>query len=128
MAQADILVVEDELPLATMMQANLEGQGHAVRCAHNGREALEMVEAQIPDLMILDILLPEMSGWQVLEKLRSDPKTEEIPIIVLTCLGEDRDVAKGWGLGSDCYMVKPFEMEDLVTLVERFLAEKPGTR
>ncbi|MFQ6132677.1 MAG: response regulator transcription factor [Armatimonadota bacterium] len=121
MAEADILVVEDELPLALMIQANLARQGYTVRCAHDGKDALDMVEARHPDLMVLDIMLPTVSGWEVLQRLKTDPETMDIPIIVLTALGEDRDVAKGWGLGSDCYICKPFEINDLLTLVERFL-------
>jgi len=119
--EADILVVEDELPLALMIQANLARHGYQARCANDGQQALDMVAAQRPDLIVLDIMLPVLSGWEVLQHLKGSPETEGIPVIVLTALGEDRDIAKGWGLGTDCYLVKPFEVADLLILVERFL-------
>ncbi len=123
MPDADILVVEDELPLAEMMRVHLQRAGYRVRCAQDGDEALTMVAAQAPDLVVLDIMLPTVNGWQVLEKLKADPETQAIPVVVLTALTADRDVAKGWGLGTDCYLTKPFKVQDLLLLVDRFVAE-----
>jgi DNA-binding response OmpR family regulator len=120
-AQGKVLVVEDELPTARMIKATLESAGYEVAQAFDGSAALEMVEQEQPDLILLDIRLPNVDGWEVLRTLRARPATEFTPVIVLTALSDNRHVAKGWTLGTDCYLTKPFKPDALLAMVNRFM-------
>jgi len=119
--KADILVVDDEPDVARIISINLDMADYGVRVAYNGREALQEVEKQKPDCILLDIMMPEIDGWQVLRVLKSDPDTENIPVIVVTARSTDVDRIKGFSGGAVEYITKPFDPGDLLQHVERAL-------
>lgn len=124
---SDILVVDDEAAIRCALRSFLESQGYEVREAQNGVEALREIARKKPDLVILDVLMSPISGWEVLQLLHSNPETADIRVLVLTALGLERDEALGWHLGCDWYEVKkkPMEFEDLGLIVQRLLAIDP---
>jgi CheY-like chemotaxis protein len=120
MAQT-VLVVDDHPPTVQLVRTALGGLGMEVRTASNGAECLLAVNEAKPDLIILDVMMPVMDGFQTLEILQKSPETESIPVIMLTARSSDRDVAHGWRSGVTSYLTKPFAIDQLVTLVQRVL-------
>jgi signal transduction histidine kinase len=118
---ADILIVDDEVDVAKIIAINLEFDGHHVRIAYNGREALEEVARKAPDCILLDIMMPVMDGWQVLQALKKNPDTAEIPVIVVTARRTDVDHIRGFSGGAVEYITKPFNPEDLKLYVAKAL-------
>lgn len=118
MEKSRILVVDDEPGIVDIARANLEGYGYTVISAHDGEEALEKVKTEKPDLVVLDILMPEMDGWDVLERIESDAELAGIPVIMLTARASDEDVLRGLETGAVEYMTKPFYPQDLVAAVK----------
>jgi two-component system alkaline phosphatase synthesis response regulator PhoP/two-component system response regulator VicR len=116
-----ILTCDDEIHIARLIQVNLERQGYAVAVAHDGVECLEKVAADKPDLLILDVMMPNLSGFEVLEQLKGDPETADIPVIMLTARSQDADVLRGWQTGVECYLTKPFNPMELIAFVKRIL-------
>jgi len=114
-----ILAVDDEKHIVKLVQVNLERQGYEVITAYDGKEALQKVEAEHPDLVVLDVMMPYMDGFEVLQNLRRNPSTRDIPVIMLTAKAQDADVFKGWQSGVDCYLTKPFNPMELVSFVKR---------
>ena len=119
-----ILMVDDERDLVFAVRRCLETEGYEVVPAYDGREALELVvdPANRPDLIILDVFMPPPSGWDVLQTIRADDDTRSIPVVMLTSATGDADKARGWDLGVDWYLTKPFDPSDLLTIIERLLA------
>lgn len=117
-----ILVVDDEKDIVRLEQTGLKSEGYEVVTASTGREALEKVFFEKPDLILLDVMLPEIDGFEVLKRLRENPETAAIPVIMLTAKSEEADVVKGWKSGADLYITKPFELEELMETVQRILA------
>jgi DNA-binding response OmpR family regulator len=109
-----ILVVDDEPDIVEIVRANLEGAGFDVVAARNGAEALARVKSENPDLMILDVLMPEMDGWDVLRAVEQDTVTAGLPVIMLTSKTEDADILRGLVEGAVEYFTKPFYPENLV--------------
>ena len=91
-----ILLVDDEKHIVRLVQVNLERMGHTVITAYDGPEALEKVKTDKPDLIVLDVMMPQMDGFEVLKRLKSDPTTRDIPVIMLTAKAQDADVFRGW--------------------------------
>ncbi|MGI5835433.1 MAG: response regulator transcription factor [Chloroflexota bacterium] len=118
MSKNRILVVDDEPGIVDIARANLEGHGYTVIGAYDGEEALEKIKEERPDLVILDILMPEMDGWDVLERIESNPDLSGIPVIMLTARVSDEDVLRGLETGAVEYMTKPFYPQDLVAAVK----------
>jgi len=118
-----ILLAEDEQPVARIVEVNLAREGYEVDWVTNGAAALEAVAANPPDLIILDVTMPQMDGFEVLRRLKSDPETSELPVIMLTGKSDDDSVFKGWAEGVHSYMTKPFDPRDLALVVERVLAD-----
>lgn len=114
-----ILVVEDSPDLAFGLRNNLEIEGYEVEVATDGRKGLELARAQNPDLIILDLMLPEMDGFRVLRELRDEGRT--MPVLVLTARGEEADKVRGLKLGADDYVTKPFGLLELLARVEALL-------
>ncbi len=114
MAHKIILVVDDEKKIVDIVKAYLERDGYRVIVAYDGRLALQMARSESPDLIILDLMLPEISGWDVCRTLRTE---SNVPIIMLTALGDDSDKILGLELGADDYVVKPFNPKELVSRV-----------
>lgn len=112
-----ILVVEDERDIAALVAYHLTKEGYRVRTAEGGNEALEAVAAERPDLIVLDLMLPGFSGYEVLQEMRRKPELQEVPIIVLTARREEADRIKGFELGADDYLTKPFSPRELVLRV-----------
>ena len=126
-AQASVLVVEDEDALATLLQYNLDKEGYSVRVAMDGEEALMLADESAPDLVLLDWMLPKVSGVEVCRRLRARPATRNTPIIMLTARGEEGDRIRGLDTGADDYVVKPFSMVELTARVRAVLRRiRPG--
>lgn len=117
-----ILTCDDEKNIVRLIQVNLERQGYEVVTAYNGRECLEVVEREHPDLIVLDLMMPEMTGFEVLDALKKNPATEHIPVIMLTARTQDQDVLRGWQAGVECYLTKPFNPIELITFIKRIFA------
>ena len=109
-----ILVVEDEKDLSDLITYNLQRNGYDALCAGDGQVALELAAKHIPDLVLLDLMLPGIDGTEVARRLRADARTANIPIIMLTAKGEETDVVVGLTLGADDYVTKPFSMKILL--------------
>ncbi|MDA0261285.1 MAG: phosphate regulon transcriptional regulator PhoB [Proteobacteria bacterium] len=116
-----ICIVEDEPAQAEMLTYNLEKEGFRVVVADNGERALEVVDEIEPDLIILDWMLPEISGIEICRRLRSKPKTKQIPIIMLTARGEEADRIRGLDTGADDYVVKPYSPAEIAARVRTLL-------
>jgi len=122
-----VLVVEDEDALSTLLQYNLEKEGYDVTVAGDGEEALIQVDERQPDLVVLDWMLPKVSGIEVCRRLRSRPETRNVPIIILTARGEETDRIRGLDTGADDYVVKPFSMTELTARIRAVLRRlRPG--
>lgn len=122
-----VLVVEDEDALATLLQYNLEKEGYQVTVAGEGEEALILAEEDTPDLVLVDWMLPKVSGIEVCRRLRGRQETANVPIIMLTARGEETDRVRGLDTGADDYIVKPFSMTELFARIRAVLRRiRPG--
>ena len=122
-----ILVVEDEESLATLLQYNLQKEGYDVAVAEDGEEALVRVDERLPDLVVLDWMLPKVSGIEVCRRLRQRNETRNVPIILLTARSEEADRVRGLDTGADDSLVKPFAMTELAARVRAVLRRlRPG--
>ncbi|MBN1972482.1 MAG: response regulator transcription factor [Sedimentisphaerales bacterium] len=121
MAKAKILVVDDEEDIRELVELNLSHEGFKVLSCETGEEALEKAGSELPDLIILDLMLPGIDGLEVCKKLKSNLKTENIPVVMLTAKGEETDVVTGLEVGADDYVTKPFSGKVLVARVRRLL-------
>ncbi|WP_287153893.1 response regulator [Candidatus Solincola tengchongensis] len=117
-----ILIVDDDATMANLLFTVLEFEGFQPLKALSGEEAIRLVMEEAPDLVLLDIMMPEMDGFEVLASLRNDPRTERIPVIMLTARTEDRDMFEGWRRGADEYVTKPFDPHRLVEVIREVLA------
>jgi DNA-binding response OmpR family regulator len=118
---ARVLVIDDEAPIRLLCRVNLEAAGMEIIEAEDGPSGLEAARSERPDAILLDVMMPGMDGWQVLEELLDDERTNDIPIIFLTARAEVRDQARGLELGGVDYITKPFSPVDLAPLVEDLL-------
>jgi two-component system phosphate regulon response regulator PhoB len=116
-----VMVVEDEEALATLLDYNLEKEGFRVERAADGEEGLLKVEEETPDLILLDWMLPKVSGVEVCRQLRARPETRRTPILMLTARGEETDKVRGLDTGADDYVVKPFAMSELTARIRALL-------
>ena len=116
-----VLVVEDEAALATMLRYNLEKQGFRVEEAVDGQEALTRIAEAAPDIVLLDWMLPVMSGIEVCRQIRRRPATRDLPVIMVTARTEDQDAVRGLNTGADDYITKPFNMEALLARMRALL-------
>ncbi len=113
-----ILVVDDEAEIVRLVKGYLEQAGHTVLTAYNGETAIQTLRREQPDLLVLDLMLPDRDGWDVTRALRADPLFEKLPIIMLTARAEDADKIIGLELGADDYMTKPFNPREVVARVK----------
>jgi len=123
-----LLIVDDEADTLKLVSLMLERQGYEVSTAVNGREALEKIEANKPDLILLDVMMPEMDGFEVARKLRDEPETENIPIIMFTAKTQVEDKITGLESGADVYLTKPTQPRELFAQVKAVLARSQKTR
>jgi len=130
MPKSQILVVDDEEDILELVRFNLSKEGYQVICAATGEKAVEIAQSGLPDLIVLDLMLPGMDGLEVAKFLKNNPESQNIPIVMLTAKGEDSDVVTGLELGADDYVTKPFSPRILVARVNAVLrrkaAEPPG--
>jgi DNA-binding response OmpR family regulator len=117
-----ILIVDDEPNIVISLEFLMKKEGFEVAVANGGEEALAKVASFNPDLMLLDVMMPKKSGFEVCEALRADPQRSGLQIVMLTAKGRDTEVAKGLALGADAYVTKPFSTKDLVAKVKEMLA------
>ena len=116
-----VLLVEDEPDLNQTVTFNLDSEGYSVESAFNGKDALKLIEEKTPDLILLDLMLPDMSGLEICRILRSSKKTKNIPIMMVTAKGEEIDRIVGFELGADDYIVKPFSIREFMLRVAAML-------
>ncbi len=121
MANESILIVDDEEDVLELVRYNLDKNGYKIITATSGEEAIDKARGKTPDLIILDLMLPGIDGLEVCKKLKSDVKTERIPIIMLTAKGEESDIVTGLELGADDYVTKPFSPKVLTARIRRIL-------
>ena len=125
--QPYILVMEDEDALATLLQYNLEKEGYDVAVAADGEEGMLQIDERTPDLILLDWMLPKLSGIEVCRRVRGRAETRNLPIIMLTARGEETDRVRGLDTGADDYMTKPFSMTELTARIRAVLRRiRPG--
>ncbi|MBN1105544.1 MAG: response regulator transcription factor [Deltaproteobacteria bacterium] len=124
MPRQKILVVDDEEDILELLRFNLAKEGFTVACAASGEEALKAAKAEVPDLVLLDLMLPGMDGLQVARRLKEEETTRAIPIVMLTAKGEESDIVAGLELGADDYVTKPFSNKVLVARVRAVLRRK----
>jgi DNA-binding NarL/FixJ family response regulator len=118
-----LLLIDDDPNLILLVKDYLEFRGYEVVTAENGREALELLEQDTPDMIICDVMMPEMDGYSLVEHVRKDVRMNWIPVLFLSAKGQSQDRVKGLSTGADVYMVKPFEPEELVAQVESSLKQ-----
>ncbi|MCX7799416.1 MAG: response regulator [Fimbriimonadales bacterium] len=121
-----VLVCDDERHIVRLIQVNLERQGYQVVTAFDGKEGLEKIRSEKPDIVVLDVMMPYMDGFEVLRSIRREPETESLPVIMLTAKAQDKDVFEGYHYGADMYLTKPFNPMELVTFVKRIAKGTEG--
>ena len=114
-----ILIVDDELAILRLLEINFSRAGYEVVTALDGVEGIKKVEAEQPDVIVLDIIMPTMDGYEMLTELQSDPRWSEIPVVILTAKAQDADIYEGLKSGATTYITKPVVMRDFVTLIQR---------
>lgn len=128
MAGENILIVEDEEDIAELLEYNLARQGFSAEVVDTGEEGLDVCRESMPDLVILDLMLPQLSGLDVCRKLKADQATRNIPVIMLTAKGEEEDIIAGFEAGADDYVTKPFRPKVLLARVGALLRRGASTR
>jgi CheY-like chemotaxis protein len=113
-----VLVVDDEPQVVWVLEFSLQGEGYETLTAHDGFEAMTQVERHHPDLMVLDVMMPRMDGWSVLEELRKLPSAERPRVVMVTALASAMDRARAERLGASAFVAKPFDMDDLVGVLQ----------
>ncbi len=127
MSEPHILVIEDDDAISTLIQYNLEKEGYDVAVAGDGEEGLMQSEERLPDLVVLDWMLPKVSGIEVCRRIRSRPESRNVPIIMLTARGEESDRVRGLDVGADDYLTKPFSVPELNARIRAVLRRmRPG--
>ena len=117
-----VLVVDDEINIVRLIQVNLERHGYTVETAYNGAEALAKIKENRPDLLVSDVMMPEMDGFELLANVRRDPMLMDLPVIMLTAKAQDKDVMEGYKTGADMYLTKPFNPAELIAFAKRILS------
>ena len=118
---AQILVIEDEPDIQELLEYNLKRAGYTVLLASDGQSGLSLAQKHIPDLILLDLMLPEIDGFSICKTLREQAKTRHIPVIIITAKSEESDTIHGLDLGADDYVVKPFKTQELLARIKAHL-------
>ncbi len=124
MSQQTILIIEDERSLVEVLTYNLQKEGYIVASATDGQDGLRRAMSLLPDLVLLDLMLPVIEGLEVCRQLRSSPRTKEIPILMLTARGEEVDEVVGFQMGADDYVTKPFKLKPLMQRIKALVRRK----
>lgn len=112
-----VLIADDEQNLLLLLKDNLEEFGFEVVTATNGQEALDQAFSTVPTVIVLDVEMPKLNGWQVCERIRGDARFKSVPILILSAYAQPEDVKKGLSLGANRYMTKPFKMKELIDVI-----------
>ncbi|MEX2550393.1 MAG: response regulator [Nitriliruptoraceae bacterium] len=123
--RSKVLVVDDEPDVLLLCRVNLEFEGYEVVEATDGEEAMEMVRSASPDVVLLDVMMPKMDGWQVLSAIKDDDELRDIPVVMLTAKVQDQDQIRGWSQGAADYITKPFSPLALSQVLQDVLATDP---
>ena len=118
MSMRRVLVADDDPDMLTILRVNLEAEGYAVDEARDGAAAWDMARDIRPDMVVLDVMMPRIDGIDVLTRIRNDPDTRDIPIVLLTAKATDDDIWEGWRAGADYYLTKPFQLDELLHFIE----------
>ena len=121
MAAQRILICDDDPVILRLLQVNLDLEGYEVLLAHDGQEAYDVAEREVPDLVILDIMMPRMDGYQAVEALKSNEKTSSIPVVFLSAKAQQSDIDRGLHHGVSDYLTKPFDPGQLLDIVKRLI-------
>ena len=121
-----VLVVDDDDVIRQLIRVNLELEGFEVHTAHDGEDALAKAVALKPDVITLDIMMPRLDGWDAAAKLRADPETAHIKVVLLSARAQEADLRRGSRIGVDAYLTKPFDPYELIDTVRRLAAGEPG--
>lgn len=113
-----ILVADDDPAIRDLLVMNLQAEGLAVDAADNGEDAVQLARRVIPDLIVLDVMMPQRTGLSALTELKQDSATKDIPVVLLTAKATDAEVWEGWEAGADYYITKPFDMEEILNFVK----------
>lgn len=119
-----VLLVDDDEQILRSLRVYLDLENYNVHTANSGKLALEKLKEVKPEILVLDVMMPEMDGFEVLEIVKKDGKLKDIPVIMLTAKGQDVDVLKGYQMGASSYMTKPFNLNELVENIELVLSSK----
>lgn len=122
----EILVVDDDVQIRQLLQDVLEFEGFDIRAAPDGLSALKALAERRPDCVLLDVMMPGMSGLDVLAAVRSDPRLDGLPVVMLSAASDDRTTWAGWSSGANCYLTKPFDVAEVIGWVHR-LAGSPSS-
>jgi len=128
MSKKRIVIVEDERDMADLVAGRLRREGYEVQAAYDGLLGLELIRSHPPDLAILDIMLPRVSGTEIVTEMRQDPRTADVPVILMTAKGAESDIVVGLRLGADDYITKPFSLSVMVARVEAVLRRAAAVR
>lgn len=120
----NVLVVDDEPNIVLSLEYLMKQKGYEVRSANNGEEALKALNEKLPDLILLDVMMPKPDGYEVCQKIRATPEWKDIAIIMLTAKGREVEREKGLAMGADDYVTKPFATQDLVAKVQNILDKR----
>ena len=120
----NVLIVDDEPNIVLSLKFLISQQGYEVRTAGSGEEALQALSEKVPDLILLDVMMPKPDGYEVCQKIRATPEWKDIPVIMLTAKGRDVERQKGFAMGADEYITKPFATNELVTKVRALIKER----
>ncbi|NIQ96658.1 MAG: response regulator [Desulfuromonadales bacterium] len=123
MSKQKILVVEDEESLLKLESILLTSKGYEVQGVTTGQEALDAIAENMPDLVLLDIMLPEMDGFEVCRRIKENPQTKHLPVVMLTAKKSREDMARGQEVGADWYITKPFKSANVIETIQRFLSK-----
>lgn len=116
-----IVIIDDEVEMTQLLKIELETEGYQVCMAHDGQDGLRLIGQEHPDLVLLDVMMPQMDGYEVLKALKTDSRTKDIPVMMLTAKGLTEDVQKGLDLGADDYIAKPFHSGLLIKRIRTIL-------
>jgi CheY-like chemotaxis protein len=118
-----VLAVDDDPTILRLLQVNLQMEGHDVVTASDGVEALAKARESRPEVVLLDVMMPGLDGWQVCEQLRADPDIGDTPVVFVSARAQESDLARGHAVGANAYITKPFDPVELTELVERLAAD-----
>ncbi len=123
-----VLIADDEPNIVTSLEYLMQKSGYEVKIARNGDEALALVESFLPDVVLLDVMMPRKSGYEVCQQIRERPDWRHIKVVMLSAKGREAEVNKGLSLGADTYVTKPFSNQELIATIDQLLGDdaKPG--